>query len=195
MTTTTPAAPAEPGPGAPPKRRLVMWTSLGVAALLAALVAVLATSNTSGQTVSGSPLVGKAAPPVSGPDQYGRTVTLAALQGRWVLVNFAASWCVPCQRETPQLLSFAARHTGPAAPTIITVAEDEHDLGSLRRFLASRHADWPVVDDPGASPQWGIGQLPQSYVVDPAGTVVALISGGVDADSLDRLILSYSSPS
>ncbi len=193
MTTTISTPPVTPA-GRAPRRRLVLWVSLGVAALLAAFVAVLASSSgaSNQETLSGSPLVGKPAPPVEGPDQYGKTVTLTALRGRWVVLNFAASWCPPCQQETPQLLTFAARNTGPSAPMIVTVDEDQSDLSSLRRFLAVRHAAWPVVDDAAASPQWGVEQLPQSFVIDPTGTVVALVSGEADADALQKLIASYS---
>ena len=195
MTTTAPPTgtgftPDEPAPA--PRRRLVLWIALGVAALLAAFVAVLATSGQAGQTTSGSPLIGHAAPVVSGPDAQGRIVSTAALKGRWVLVNFAASWCRPCQLETPQLLTFAARHTGPDAPMIVTVEYDERDLSSLRNFLASRHATWPVVDDQNAFVDYGSGGLPESYLLDPVGTVVAKVTGGVNADALDSVINSYS---
>ncbi|HET9690292.1 MAG TPA: hypothetical protein VFP61_04025, partial [Acidimicrobiales bacterium] len=59
-------------PGAPrPRRRVVLWVSLAVAVLLAALLAVLATSGPAAQQQAASPLVGKAAPALAGPDQAG----------------------------------------------------------------------------------------------------------------------------
>lgn len=189
---TTVATPTPAGPVERPRRHLVLWISLAVAALLAAFVAVLASSGPASQTQASSPLIGHAAPPVSGPDGSGQIVTLASMKGRWVLVNFAASWCVPCQQETPQLLAFAARHTGPDAPTIITVEYQESDLAGLRRFLASRHATWPVVDDTGAFVRYGGYGLPESYLVDPEGTVVAKVTGGVVADDIDKVINSNS---
>ena len=192
MTTTAPVAPAFPEPAQGPKRRLVLWISLAVAGVLAALVAVLATSGQAGQVTAGSPLIGKPAPQVAGPDQHGTTITLTSYRGRWVLVNFAASWCVPCRQETPQLLTFAARHTGPTAPAIVTVEEDQTDLASLRSFLAARHATWPVVDDTNAFVDYGSGGLPESYLVDPLGTIVAKITGGVNANALDKVIATYS---
>ncbi|HET9690983.1 MAG TPA: TlpA disulfide reductase family protein, partial [Acidimicrobiales bacterium] len=131
-----------------------------------------------------------AAPALAGPDQAGTTVSLSSYAGRWVLVNFAASWCVPCQQETPQLLTFAAdaaRTGGSAPPAIVTVSYDHADLANLRRFLAARHAPWPVVDDPQASVRWGVGGLPESYLVDPEGRVVAKVTGGVVARDLEKL--------
>ena len=186
--------PLPPSPGHPrPRRRGVRWVSVGVAVVLAVLVAVLATSGPASQQQAASPLVGRPAPALAGPDQTGAAVSLASYRGRWVLVNFAASWCQPCQQETPQLLTFAAdaaRSQGGASggPAIVTVSYDHADLGALRRFLDSRHAAWPVVDDEQASVRWGVGGLPESYLVDPEGTVVAKVTGGVVARDLEKLI-------
>lgn len=183
--------PRTDAPAGAPRRRVVLWVSLGVASLLAAFVAVLATSGPANQVTGGSPLLGRPAPPVNGPDGSGATVSLASYRGRWVLVNFAASWCTPCRQETPQMLTFAARHTGPTAPAVMTVEYQPSDLTSLRSFLASRHAAWPVVDDPTAFVSYGSGGLPESYLVDPAGTVVVKVTGGVVADKLDAVLASY----
>ena len=175
---------------AAPRRRVVLWVALAVAVALAAFVVVLATSTPSSQQPTGSPLIGQPAPAVAGTDQTGRTVTLAGMRGHWVLVNFAASWCVPCQQETPQLLTLAAdatRDGGASVPSVLTVSYDHADLVPLRQFLASRHADWPVVDDPQASVAWGVGGLPESYLVDPEGRIVAKVTGGVVARDLEKL--------
>ena len=182
---------AEP-PLPPRRRRLVLWICLGAGALAAVLVGVLATSTPANQAVEqSSPLVGRPAPPISGPDQSGSTVTLSSYRGRWVLVNFAASWCTPCQQELPQLLTFASRNAAPTAAAIITVEYDPTELSSLRHLLASRHAGWPVVSDDPAKVTWGIFGIPESYLVDPAGTVVAKYFGGVQADDLENVIAAY----
>lgn len=194
MTTLVDAPPDEvPGSGRP-RRRVVLWTSLALAAVLCALIAVLATSSSSTEQLTQSPVVGRPAPSVVGPDQHGTTVSLSSYRGRWVLVNFAASWCQPCQEETPQLLLFASRHRGAAAPAIVTIEYDQSDLQGLRTFLASRGATWPVLDDPSAFVEYGGEGLPESYLVDPLGTVVAKVTGGVNADKLDQFIAGYALP-
>jgi cytochrome c biogenesis protein CcmG, thiol:disulfide interchange protein DsbE len=174
--------------------RLVLWISLGVAVVLAVLVTVLATSGPSSQQPVNSPLIGKPAPAIQGPSLTGGpAVQLSSLEGKWVLVNFAASWCIPCRQETPQLLAFAQDHgqsgngqSGNA--TIVTVAYDEGDVPSLTAFLRSTHSTWPAVNDGQAVVDYGVGGLPESYLVDPAGTVVAKYDGAVVASQLNAFI-------
>jgi cytochrome c biogenesis protein CcmG/thiol:disulfide interchange protein DsbE len=175
-------------------RRMVLWITAGAAVLASVLVAVLASAGPAAQVSADSPLLGKPAPSISGAGLGGGAVQLSQFAGRWVLINFAASWCVPCQQEMPQLLAFAHDHAGGDA-TILTVAYDESDLSNLRSFLAGQHATWLAVDDPQAKVDYGIGGIPESYLVDPEGTVVAKYLSGVNAAGLNAFIARFSVPS
>jgi cytochrome c biogenesis protein CcmG, thiol:disulfide interchange protein DsbE len=169
--------------------RLVLWISLGMAVALAVLITVLATSGSSGQQSASSPLIGKPAPAIKGPSILGGpAVQLSAYTGKWVLVNFAASWCVPCRQETPQLLAFSQDHQQASDATILTVAYDEGDVSSLAAFLHGSHSTWPAVNDGQAVVDYGIGGIPESYLVDPSGTVVAKYDGPVVAAQLNAFI-------
>ena len=170
------------------RRRTALWLSASAAVVVAVLVAVFASSGPASQINASSPLVGRKAPPIAGAaiGAPGR-VTLGAFTGKWVLVNFAASWCVPCQQEMPQLLAFQREHQGGDA-TIITVAYDEQDVPNLAAFLKGEGATWPAVDDGSAVVDYGVGGLPESYLVDPAGTVIAKYVGGVNSKQLDSVI-------
>lgn len=182
----------------PPRRRrrsrLVLWSTIGVACVAAVLVAVLATSKPASQVEVGSPLVGKAAPAISGQSLVGTgKVTLSSLHGKWVLVNFAASWCVPCRDEMPQLSAFVGAHASTDNATILTVDYDSADNPGLAALLRGSKADWPAVADAAAGVTYGVGPLPESYLVDPQGTVVAKYDGQVVAAQLNAEIakLSY----
>lgn len=180
------------------RTRLVLWISLATAAAIAALVAVLATSGPAGQASAGSPLIGRKAPPIEGQSvgqsvTGGKTVQLSSYAGKWVLVNFAASWCVPCRQEMPQLVSFAGAHARTGDATVLMVEYDEGDLGGLTSWLRAAHADWPAVDDGHAVVDYGVSGIPESYLVDPEGTVVAKYVGGVVAAQLNTLIARSSS--
>jgi cytochrome c biogenesis protein CcmG/thiol:disulfide interchange protein DsbE len=156
-------------------------------------VAVLATSSPAGQVSAGSPLIGKAAPAISGRSLLGTgTVKLSQLKGKWVLVNFAASWCVPCRQEVPELSAFQAAHAATGNATVLTVGYDATDLSSLASLLRGDRADWPVVGDVSADVTYGVGPLPESYLVDPEGTVVAKYEGGVLASQLNAEISKLS---
>jgi cytochrome c biogenesis protein CcmG/thiol:disulfide interchange protein DsbE len=187
------------------KKRPVTWIAVGAAVVLAVLVAVLASSGPASQVTASSPLVGKPAPAIKGKgisaagtvsgagsasaaSSGASDVSLSQFAGKWVLVNFAASWCVPCQQEMPQLLAFDKQHSNASDAVILTVAYDEQNVPSLTSFLRSWHASWPAVDDGSAVVNYGVGGLPESYLVDPAGTVVAKYVGQINSAQLDAVI-------
>jgi thiol-disulfide isomerase/thioredoxin len=189
MTTTLPL-PSPPAPVAHRRtgRRIVLWVSLSVAVVVAVLVAILASAGPATQQKGSSPLLGQPAPALSGPGLAGSSYDLSQFRGKWVLVNFMATWCAACIQEMPQLQQFAAAHAAKGDAVILTVAEDPTDVGNLRNYLRSHHAGWPAVNDPSAQVAWGIRSMPSSFLVAPEGTVYGYVPGEVTAPALDQLI-------
>jgi len=159
---------------------------VGVASL--ALVAVFATGPIGGRAPDTSPIVGQIAPALAGRTLSGERFDIDQQRGRWVVVNFFATWCPPCVQEHPELVEFSQR-AGESA-VVVSVAYDQNELGDVERFFAERGGDWPVIIDggDGAALDYGVKKLPESFVVAPNGTVVAKVNGGVTADELQRLI-------
>jgi cytochrome c biogenesis protein CcmG/thiol:disulfide interchange protein DsbE len=172
-----------------PRSRLVLYVSMGVAIIVAILIALLASSGPVTPGAAGSPLVGKPAPPVSGQALSGSgQYSLADYSGKWVLVNFSASWCVPCRQETPQLVQFATEHASAGDAVILAISFDPTDKANLAAFLTSSHATWPAIDDSQAQVAYGVTGIPESYFVAPNGIVAAKFIGGVTAAELDSFI-------
>jgi cytochrome c biogenesis protein CcmG/thiol:disulfide interchange protein DsbE len=190
----TSSGPVEAAVRRPRRRRgrLVLWSGLAVLVVFAVLLAFLATV---GSTKANSPLLGKSAPAVRGTQlANGRPIALANFSGRWVLVNFAASWCIPCQEEMPDLQRFSQTASRYHA-AVLTVTYDASDTAGLRKMLANDHATWPAVADAAADVTWGVhGGIPVSYLVSPQGLVVAYFPSDVDAAMLDSTITSLSAP-
>jgi cytochrome c biogenesis protein CcmG/thiol:disulfide interchange protein DsbE len=177
-----------PAGGSRRRSHTVLWVCAAVAVALGAFIAVLASSKPSNQDNS-SPLLNRPAPPVSGPAvNMGGSYALSQYLGKWVLVNFSASWCLPCRAETPQLEKFETEHAASGNAVILGVVFDQGDKSSLAAFLEASKATWPAVDDTTASATYGVYQLPESYLVDPSGRVVAKYLGGVTAAELDRVV-------
>ncbi len=169
----------------PGRRRVVAWVAVAVGLVVAALVVVFATAGTPNDT---SQLLGRPAPPLSGTTLRGhRHVTLSAYAGKWLLIDFAASWCVDCREELPQLELFdrtASRYDA----AVLTVEEDPADAPSMARWLAGEGARWSALQDPQASIAYGVTGIPTAFLVSPDGIVVGYYPSGISPSSLDSLI-------
>ena len=184
--TAAPEAAVEPGSPDRPPRHTARWAALAVGLVVAAFVVVLATRPQASDVVAPSPLIDRPAPEIEGPGLDGATVRLSDLQGGWVVVNFFATWCVPCLQEHPELVRFADRHD-PAQVQVLAVVYDDQPE-DVAKFFRERGGDWPVVDDVGAKVDFGVRGVPESFLVDPEGIVRARLVGGVTADGLDSLL-------
>jgi cytochrome c biogenesis protein CcmG, thiol:disulfide interchange protein DsbE len=134
-----------------------------------------------------SPLIGRTAPPfVLRPAGGGKEVSLASLRGRPVVVNFWATFCVPCLEEHA-VLARAAQDFAPKAQFLGVVYEDEEDV--VLRFLKEKGQAYPSLMDPQGKTAiaFGVGGVPETYFIDAGGSVVAKYSGPLDA----RLIAAF----
>jgi thiol-disulfide isomerase/thioredoxin len=115
----------------------------------------------------------------------GARVTLAQHAGRPVVLNFWASWCAPCQKETPELVAFAKSHPGV---DVVGIAVTDKPSDS-RSFAAKKGVTYPIgVDrDGGTAADFGVTGLPVTVLVDPQGRVADTIFGPVTGAELEGL--------
>lgn len=134
-----------------------------------------------------SPLVGKPAPPFAlRPVGGGEPVSLESLRGRPVVVNFWATWCMPCIQEHPALTAAAQRH--PDVAFLGLVYED--DESNVRRFVARFGEAYPSLDDPGnrTAIAYGVQGVPETFFIDREGTIVAKYAAPLQPDTLEQLL-------
>jgi cytochrome c biogenesis protein CcmG, thiol:disulfide interchange protein DsbE len=161
--------------------RTALWVAIAIGVAIALLVTVLATRDPASSRLVRSPLVGRTAPDIDAVaiNDAGR-FSLVDQRGKWVLVNFFATWCVPCQQEHDDLVRFAAAHADAGDAAVVSVVFSDQ-TSDVRRFFARRGGDWPVVADEDGTfaTAWGVARVPESYLVAPSGLVVGKITGGV----------------
>jgi cytochrome c biogenesis protein CcmG/thiol:disulfide interchange protein DsbE len=169
-----------------PRGHLARWVALGVGAVVVALLVLLGTRNLSAPQVK-SPLLGKPVPAVAGTTTAGTKFDIGDHRGKWVLVNFFASWCKECEVEHPQLEKFANEH--PSDTQLVSVAFDDAPKAA-KAFFEKQGGSWPVLvgDTGGIAISFGVTAVPETYLVAPDGTVAAKWIAPVTAEQVDNAI-------
>jgi thiol-disulfide isomerase/thioredoxin len=123
----------------------------------------------------------------------GTRFDLAAQRGRWVVVNYWATWCSPCLKEMPDLDAFAKSRADVA---VIGLAYEEIEPEALRDFLVAHPVDYPIaivdVFEPPTDFPAPRG-LPMTWLIGPAGDVVKRFLGPVTAQDLTDAIAAAAS--
>lgn len=134
---------------------------------------------------------GKSAPPA-----LAKSLTLAALgrsgvkvslnqyQGRALVVNFFASWCIPCKKETPLLARFYRAQHGRVA----IIGVDVNDgTAAAEKFTRSAGVAYPVGTDPTGltATRWDVVAIPQTFFLNPSHHIVKRVFGAVTQADLD----------
>ena len=194
-----PAGPAEDGPaddgpaeeGPAPlvsslrRTRRGLWIAAAVAVPVLLLITVLATRQPAQTRLGDSPLLGKQAPAVEADTIDGEPFRLTDTRGRLVLVNFFATWCVPCRLEHGDLIQISQR--GDAAVVGVVYSDN---VQAVREFRDEKGGDWPMLVDPRGrvALDFGVAGVPESYLIDPEGRIAAKVVGGIRAVDFDRLL-------
>ena len=130
-----------------------------------------------------SPLIGKPAPPFAlKAVGSGETIDLGSLRGKPVILNFWATWCGPCYEEHPTLVANARNL--PNVQFVGVVFNDEEN--KIMRFLAERGTAYPTLLDANGKTAiaYGVGGVPETYFINPAGTIVAKFAGPLSTEEL-----------
>lgn len=133
------------------------------------------------------------APDFTLPDLDGKMHSLSDYRGKWVLVNYWATWCPPCKEELPELEVFYS--TEKERVMVLGVNLEDIDRDALKAFAEEQFLSYPILRaKPNESQLVGmVTGLPTSYLITPEGKVVARQVGPVTAENIREFISDYES--
>ncbi len=166
----------------PPKtssKSSIRWVALCAGVVAVGLLALLATRNKAGDVGVSTALLGRGAPEIESTDiRTGKPFRLSELsgQGKYLVVNFFATWCTPCMVEHPELVAFAKEHQAKGDVQLVSVVfRDRAD--AVEKFFVERGGNWPVVTSNRSVVEYGVVKVPETYLIDPNGIVVTKFLG------------------
>jgi thiol-disulfide isomerase/thioredoxin len=145
------------------------------------------------QSAGGDSWIGKAVPELVMADPNGKDVSISSFKGKYVLIDFWASWCGPCRMENPNVVKAYNEFKGKNF-TILGVSLDK-DKDAWKKAIAQDHLSWTQMSDlkywnSQAVETFGFQGIPFNVLVDPTGKVIGESLRGEDLDSKLKQVLN-----
>ncbi|KGP63794.1 thiol-disulfide oxidoreductase [Legionella norrlandica] len=124
-------------------------------------------------------------------DTHGRSIPFSSLKGKWVFINYWASWCETCVDEIPELNRFYNNHKNDSV-ALYAVNYDALPLLEQKLLIKKLNINYPnLIRDPARDLQLGdITGVPVTFVFNPKGQLVKKLYGGQTAKALEQTIMS-----
>ena len=125
------------------------------------------------------PAFPRVAPAFELKDLSGNLVSNESLKGKVVLLDFWATWCVPCRKSMPELQALHDKF-GSRGLSVIGASIDENGLAKVKKFVAARKFTYPIAVDSERNPAWNafrVKAIPAAYLMNREGQIVAQRTG------------------
>ena len=122
------------------------------------------------------------------PDLEGRIHRLSDYRGKWVVINFWATWCGPCLKEIPELAKFQDDHW--ADTVVLGINFEETPMEEVQRYVTASKINYPVlrIGSQPLVPFEPLKGLPSTFLVSPTGVYLGSHVGPITSSQLDRIL-------
>ncbi len=165
--------------------RSILTSLLRTSALLA-LVTLATAADDSAVRADLQPVTQrKPAPDFALKDGAGKTVSLKDYRGKVVLLDFWATWCHGCQQEIPWFSDFARKY-GAQGLNVVGISLDEEGWKVVTPFVKTAKVPYQIIlGDDATAKKYGIGNMPDTFLIDRDGRIAATYSGLVDKENVE----------
>jgi peroxiredoxin len=119
----------------------------------------------------------------------GTEVSLDQHRGKYLLINFWATWCGPCKIEMPSLQALYTRFKSEKFE-LLAISNDMFGEKVVRPYIEANNLDFPVLLDQNlkVSHKYGVVTLPTSFLVDPEGKIIGVLNGAINWEDPETLL-------
>jgi thiol-disulfide isomerase/thioredoxin len=122
----------------------------------------------------------------------GSPISLADHRGKPVVVDFWATWCVPCIYQVPELNAFWKIHRETGDVAVIGVAVDFEGASVVAPWIEEKGVEYPIaIGDESLARKFGVLGFPTLAIINPDGNIESLHVGLIEVDELERLVAPF----
>ncbi len=123
---------------------------------------------------------------------YGNPVSLADHRGKPVVVDFWATWCVPCIYQVPELNAFWKIHREADDVAVIGVAVDVEGASAVAPWIEEKGVEYQIaIGDEGLAREFGVLGFPTLAIISPDGNIESRHVGLIEVEELERLVAPF----